>query len=109
MIVQIKGIKYTIKLMKKADYVIKFPSSMAIMHRHDREITFRDDHVKLSTIIHEVTHAFINTLCLGSCNELSLEDFEEIICEMLEDHIIDIQTVSKDILKFLQKKSKGKK
>ena len=104
--VQTKGIDYKIKLMKVEEYKLKFPGSMAHVHRYDREIIFRDDHVKLSTIIHEVCHAFINTLCLGSCTDLSVDDFEEIICEMMEDHIIDIQTVSKDILKFLQKKVK---
>lgn len=106
MTVMIKGILYRVKLLKKADYVKKHRESYAHVNRESREILFRDDHIKKTTVIHEVTHAFINSLHLGSCNEITLEDFEEIICEMLEDHLLDINKVSNEILAFLKETKK---
>ena len=102
MVILIKGIKYKVKLLKKGDYQKKDKNSFAHVNRELREIVFRDDHIKKTTIIHAVVHAFINSLHLNSCNDLTLEDFEEIICEMLEDHLMDINTISNQILSFLK-------
>lgn len=106
MTVIIKGIKYKVKLLTKLEYIKNNKGSYAHVDRETREIQFRDDHIKKTTIVHEVTHAFINTLCLGSCNELTLEDFEEIICEMMEDHLMDINKVSNEILSYLKETKK---
>lgn len=102
MIVIIKGIKYKVRILSKKAYIKKYKDSYAHVNRDTREIIFRADHIKKTTVIHEVTHAFINTLCLGSCNDLTLEDFEEIVCEMLEVHLIDINKMSNQILSFLK-------
>ena len=108
MIVEIKGIKYKVKLLKKADYIKKYKdNSYAHVDREDREILFRDDKINKKYVIHEVTHAFINSLHLGSCNELTLDDFEEIICELMEDHIGDIQNISNMIYKHLKEQTSG--
>ena len=103
MIVLIKGIKYRIILLDKAKYIklIK-DTSLAHLNREDRTLVFRKDHIKKNIVIHEVVHAFINSLHLGSCNDLSMEDFEEIICEMMEDHLLDINKISKEVLSFLK-------
>ena len=106
MVVIIKGIKYNVRILSKKSYTKKYSNSYAHVNRDSREIIFRDDHIKKTTVIHEVTHAFINTLCLGSCNDLTLEDFEEIICEMLEVHLMDINRVSNEILSFLKEPKK---
>ena len=103
MIVLIKGIKYRIILLDKAKYIklIK-DTSLAHLNREDRTLVFRKDHIKKNIVIHEVVHAFINSLHLGSCNDLSMEDFEEIICEMMEDHLLDINKISNEVLSFLK-------
>jgi len=103
MIVLIKGIEYKVKLLSKTQYIkLMKDTSLAHLNREDRTLMFRKDHIKKNIVIHEVVHAFINPLHLGSCNELTLEDFEEIICEMLEDHLLDINKVSNTILSFLK-------
>ena len=101
--ISIKGIKFQVILLSKEDYVKKHTDeSVAHLDKEDRTLIFRKDQIKKNIVIHEVCHAFIHGCHLSSCNDLSVEDFEEIICEMLEDHIEDIQSVSKKILKHLQ-------
>ena len=109
MIVLIKGIKYKVKVLNKEKYIkLHKNDSLAHVNREEREILFRNDHIKKNIVIHEVVHAFINSIHLGSCNEITLEDFEEIICEMMEDHLMDINKVSNEILKFLKEQSEDK-
>lgn len=110
MIVMVKGIKYKVKLLKKTDYIKKYKdNSYAHVDREDREILFRDDKINKKYVIHEVTHAFLGSLHLGSCNDLTLDDFEEIVCEMLEDHLTDISSISNMIYKHLKEQTSGSK
>lgn len=104
--VVIKGVQYKIKLLKKPEYDKKFRGTYAHLNKETREIVFTTEHVKKNIIIHEVTHAFINSLHLGSCDSITIEDFEEIICEMLEDHLMDINKISNQILRFLKEEAK---
>jgi len=106
MVILIKGVKFTIKLLSKENYVKSHAvatDSYAYVNKYDRTIVFRKDYVRKNIVVHEVTHAFINACHLSSCNDLSVEDFEEIVCEMMEDHIEDIIKVSNTILKYLQR------
>jgi len=101
--VLIKGIKFKVKLLTKEKYMDKYGNKqLAHVEPDSRVIIFRNDHVKKNIVIHEITHAFIASLGLGSCNELTLDDFEEIICEMMEDHLMDINRVSNEVMKFLK-------
>ena len=100
--VMIKGVRYTVKVFEKVAYLKLLKDSLTHVDTEALEIIFREDHIKKNIIVHEVTHAFINSLGLGSCNDLSLEDFEEIICEMMEHHLMDINKLSNSILSFLK-------
>ena len=105
MIVLIKGIKFKVKLLKKKDYEKRYgKDAVAHVNKTTREIIFQTGDVKKNVVIHEVVHAFITGCHLGSCDDITLSDFEEIICEMMEDHLMDINTVSNEILKFLKEK-----
>ena len=72
------------------------------MSSEHRQLVFRDDHIKKNIVVHELVHAFIAALHLGSCNDLSLEDFEEIICEMMEDHLLEINSMANKIMRHLE-------
>lgn len=103
MVVLVKGIKFKVRLLEKKVYIKKHSeNSYAHCDRQERELVFRKDHIKKKTIIHEVTHAFINSIHLGSTDDLTINDFEEIICEMLEDHLMDINKLSNQILAYLK-------
>lgn len=111
--VSIKGLDYTVQLLDKNKFEKVHGKDLAYLDKTKRQFCFRKDHVEKTTVIHEVTHAFINSLHLGSCNELTLEDFEEIICEMLEDHLLDISRISNQIYRHLRsfnvRRRKGRK
>jgi len=98
----IKGIPYKVILFSNVEFIKVHSDASVAMHVGTRELHFREDHIKKNVIIHEVTHAFINSLCLGSCSNISLEDFEEIICELMEDHLMDINRISNEILTYLK-------
>ena len=105
MIVLIKGIKFKVKLLTNKAYIKAYGKDcVARVNRETREIIFKDSHIKKNVVVHEVVHAFITGCHLGSCDDITLSDFEEIICEMMEDHLMDINTVSNKILKFLKEK-----
>ena len=103
MVVIIKGIKFKVKLLTKKAYCTKYSKDhLAHVNSETRSIIFRDDHIKKNIVVHELVHAFIAALHLGSCNDLSLEDFEEIICEMMEDHLLEINSMANKIMKHLK-------
>jgi hypothetical protein len=103
MIVSIKGIKIEVQLLTKEEYIKKHTDdSVGHFDKIDRALVFREDIIKKNVVIHEVVHAFIHGCHLSSCNDLTVEDFEEIVCEMLEDHLMDIENTSKKILKYLE-------
>lgn len=110
MIVLIKGVQYKIELLEKEAYIKEHEDkSYAHLDKEKKQLTFRKDHISRKIVIHETTHAFINACHLASCNDISMEDFEEIICELMEEHLDDIKTTSNEILSFLKSEVKGAK
>lgn len=100
--VYIKGIEYRVQLLEKCKFEKTHGKDIAYLDKETRELLFRKDYIKKNVVIHEVTHAFINSLHLGSCSDLTINDFEEIICEMMEDHIDDIKRLSNQIFAYLK-------
>ena len=100
--VEIKGIKWKIKLLTKEAYFKAYGPDQAHMEAGLKTMFFRKDIIKLNVVIHEVTHAYIAQCHLGSCNTLSIDDFEEIICELMEDHILDISKTGREVMKILK-------
>ena len=108
--IPIKGYPYKVYLLNQTDYIKKHKdNSLAHVHKHDKTIVFRKDHIEKKIIVHEVTHAFLNQCHLGSCDSLDVEDFEEIVCELMEDHIQDIVKVSNEIYRELKASVKPKR
>jgi hypothetical protein len=103
LIIDIKGVPYKVLLQDKEKYQKSHGgNSYAHVNKHTKEIVFRKDHIEKRIVIHEVVHAFLNQCHLASCNDLSVEDFEEIVCELMEDHLLDITKVSNTIFKELR-------
>lgn len=101
--ISIKGVLYTYQALTPSKYKKHNPESMAHVEKSKKEIIFDKSELSLKVVIHEVTHAFINQCHLGSTSDISLEDFEEVICELMEDHIFDIISVSEEIYRELSK------
>ena len=101
--IEIKGITWKVQLLTKQAYLkAHTDESMAHVNKHDRTIVFRKDFILKNVIIHEVMHAYIAGCHLGSCNSITIEDFEEIVCELMEDHHADIGRTSREVLQILK-------
>lgn len=106
MFVLIKGIKYSIKYMTKSDYEKKFGRTCdANFSGSKRELTFKSDQIKKDTIMHEVIHAFYDSLLLNSCHNIDIEDQEEIFCELISTHYTDIGKITNNIYKYLKEQN----
>lgn len=101
--ISIKGLKWSYLLLTKEQFQERHKENKddhAICHKDDFYMDFRKDSFTLPTVIHEVTHAFVGSCCIGSA-DLDDSDMEEILCEINAYHIEDILKVSKKIYKDL--------
>lgn len=102
--VNIKGFHWQIELLDHPTYVESLgDTSAAIADRSLKKIYINEEYFNIKTVRHEIVHAFMDSLCLSSCENLSIEDYEEIVCEVIANHIIDIEKTSQYILKKLTK------
>lgn len=101
--IEIKGVKFKVILESKKDYIKNHKDeSYAHLDKIKKTLTFREDHVSKKIIIHEVMHGFINACHLASCSDISMDDFEEIVCELMEEHYHDIGRTTNQIYKYLK-------
>lgn len=99
--IEIKGVKYKIVLLDKAAYRKDHKGSWAHLDRDDKIVYFRNDHINKKTVIHEITHCYLDACCIYGL-ELKSDDFEEIFCTLIENHIDDIRKTSNEVFRFLK-------
>lgn len=100
--IRIKDVTWTYFKVPHLRYVSQYGAdSVAQVNKHRKEIIFDISHIDLPTVIHEVTHAFIASCLIDSCNHISFEDLEEVFCEINSYHLDDIKKVSNKIFKAL--------
>lgn len=58
-------------------------NSVAITYRHKRRIDLSPAGLDHETLVHELVHAYLYEMCLYSTNDMSLDDLEEVFCELL--------------------------
>lgn len=75
---------------------------VAVTDKSTKTIDFREDHAKFNIVVHELTHAYMHYLFLGSTHNLTLSDFEEIVCELMEERILRIVDQSLAITRKMQ-------
>lgn len=104
MILNIKGINFTIKLLSPKAYIKKHEDkSKAITGVHF--IDFRSDFFTKSIIRHELNHAFVFS-CLVDDANLDSGQIEELTCTIDEYHYKDKIKLTNLIYKKLKRKSK---
>lgn len=83
---EVLGKTWVLRLMKRKKYARKNGTdSLAITYRQKRRIDLSPFGRDLETITHELTHAYLQELCLGSADP-DAEALEEIFCEMMAKH-----------------------
>lgn len=69
-------------------------------HEIGINLTQTDINLKKS-IIHEITHAYVQSCCIGS-TDLGMRNFEELFCGIMEEHLEDIRDQSNRLFKSLK-------
>lgn len=87
---------WTFYLSKKDDNVIIDENSEAETDFHTKEIWFRENELKLETVIHEVTHLFFGYTFTNTAN-LDGHHVEEIACELFSYKGKQILDISNEI------------
>lgn len=101
--VNIKGLEWSCRKLRHKDYRNKHgSSSLAVCVKGERKLDFDASEFRYSTVLHEVVHAFMGSLCLHSTSDISMEDMEEIFAELIENHVEDIIETAKFIYKELK-------
>jgi hypothetical protein len=85
----ILGDQWTVKVLKR------LPKEW---HENDQGVTYpgqkliviRKSAFSLGVLLHELTHAYHNYLCLETTTEMTANDFEEIYCEVMAKYGIKI-------------------
>lgn len=55
----------------------------------------------LAVVRHELMHAYCSTLYVGSCTGLSLDDFEEMVCDLMGTWTHDYVRQSGEVLQWM--------
>ncbi len=58
---------------------------IALILPDKKELHFRSGPLSYETIVHELTHAYVEEICIGAV-KLSAEQLEEIMCELFAKH-----------------------
>lgn len=104
---KIKDIPWRIRLFSNEVYEKEHGhDSVAMCVKHLKELHFQTKDISEATIRHEVFHAFVESCCLGSTDNISGDDMEEIGAEIVGYHASDICIISKKILTYLKKEKK---
>ena len=107
--VDVRGLEYKVYLYDNQTYARLHPGSSACMVDSDREIHFNEKYHELSTIKHEVAHAFIKSCFLDYTDEICVSDFEEVVCEVIahfDEKMIKIsESIHNSIKKVIKEKN----
>ena len=80
----VMGKKWVVRVLKHKKYSKKNgEDSLAVTLSWKRRMDITLPGVNLETIVHELTHAYLAEMCVSSCNEITLEDQEEVFAELL--------------------------
>jgi hypothetical protein len=81
---KILGKSWVLRLMKRKRYAKKNGNdSVAITKTHKRRIDLGPNGRDLETLIHELVHAYLSEMCIGTTYEITLNDMEEVFAELM--------------------------
>ena len=90
-IIRISGDKWHYAVVPSEVYDKKYdPTGDAQTFPEKKLIVFRESVFCLTTVIHELVHAYHNKMCLSDTQSIGVADFEEITATFTETFIFDI-------------------
>jgi len=95
--------KWTIRVLANDQYELtNGEGSVGTTDPNHALIDLSESGVTEETITHELVHAYMHELCLGSINDISKEDFEEIFAEFMSKRGKELLLLSKRIYNKLK-------
>lgn len=104
--VKIMGAAWTVRLLSEVEFLElnnACENTAAITLPAKKEIHFQYSDLRLSTVRHEVRHAFTSELCIESA-DLSADQMEEVQCTLDENRFEDMDQTARNIYKKIIKK-----
>lgn len=103
--IKIRDVQWTAVVYTPKTYIKKFGAdSRAICEFEKKKMSFRKDKLDFQTVIHEIVHALVDTSHTHSA-ELNNDQFEEVICDLVGEHIFDIFRWSLEVYNFISKEN----
>lgn len=100
---QIKGLDWTVHGMTNQQYTRSHgKDSAAITYLQDREMFFNLSHFNTEFVRHELGHAYVASSGTTS-SSLTTDQIEELMCEIIGEHGLEIVQQADRIVNFLLK------
>lgn len=92
---------WKVRLLKRKKYTKKNgKDSLAITYMYKRRIDIQIGGLDVETIIHELVHAYMHELCLGS-TDINVSDLEEVYCELMSKRGLELLTLADELYEKL--------
>jgi hypothetical protein len=103
-IIRINGNKWFYSFIPFQDFEKEYDDGVAICVFHKKLIVFRIDQICLTTIMHELVHAYSHYICVSDTQHISAADYDEIYANFFEKYSLSIlQNALHIYLKFHEK------
>lgn len=93
--INLRGDDYKVYLHTSHDLNRLVSHCEAYMKFEEKEIRFSEENLKITTILHELVHCFIASTYIHELTELGVDDFEEIVCEVVSRNYEEIGKLAK--------------
>ena len=100
--VKVKGTEWTVRLLPSKAYAKENgDDSSGMTHPFKKVIDFHHKHYDITTIIHELVHAYVAE-CNTESASLSTDQMEELICSIMGECVFDLLATAHKIQLFFQ-------
>jgi hypothetical protein len=98
--IPVVGKTWTVKFMSRKQFEKKYPECRAITVIHRKQLVFCIEDCVREDIAHELTHAYMDELCVGDPVRLKKKQMEEHFAELISKHGETLIQQTQDIYVF---------
>ena len=97
--------EWRLKLLKNKKHKKKNgKDNVGVTKYWKREISIPVAGADLETIVHELNHAYRAEMCMGSTSEITVDDMEEICCELMAKRGRELLDLADELFEQVAKK-----
>jgi len=83
LVIRVVGKRWRVRILDHKEFKKRHPGTLAVAKPHNKTIVLSIKHASFETVCHEITHAYLDELCLGNAIGLKKAQTEEVICELM--------------------------